>query len=107
MRSIPNGAVGRVRRTLAGVGAALAALLVPAIAAASPPAATALVNVADTRGLDPGPALWIGQIYNQSYWLFGLLVVGLMVTMGLTLGVVFDRAIGLLGLQLGKLDHHE
>lgn len=104
---IGNGAGRGVRRALAAIGVVLAALLVEGVAVASPPAATQLVNVADTRGLEPGPALWIGQIYNQSYWLFGLLVVGLMVSMGLILGVVFDRAIGMLGLKLGKLDHHE
>jgi hypothetical protein len=30
-----------------------------------------------------------------------------MVAMGLVLGFGFDRALQLLGLNLGKLDHHE
>jgi len=30
-----------------------------------------------------------------------------MCAMGIVLGFTFDRAMGLLGLNLGKLDHHE
>jgi hypothetical protein len=75
--------------------------------AAGGPPATKLVNVADTRNLESGPALWMAQIYNDSFYLFGLLVVVVMVAMGLVLGLGFDKALGLLGLDLGKLSHHE
>jgi hypothetical protein len=92
--------------------AAMAALAVTvattgtAWAAGGPPA-TKLVKVVDTRGLESGPGLWISQIYNESFLLFGLVVVGVMVVQGVALGLGFDRAIRLLGLDLGKLSHHE
>jgi len=31
----------------------------------------------------------------------------IMATMGLVLGYVFDRLIGLLGINLGRMEHHE
>jgi hypothetical protein len=66
-----------------------------------------LVNVADTRGLGLGLSKWIADIYNTSYWQFGLLVVAIMAAMGLVLGFGCDRLMGLLGLDLGKMKHHE
>jgi hypothetical protein len=77
-----------------------------ALAAGGKPA-TKLVNVADTRGLDPGLGRWIADIYNTDLWLFATLVVTVMAAMGLVLGFSFDRLIGMLGIRLGRLDHHE
>jgi len=77
-----------------------------ALAAGGAPARK-LVNVADTRGLPPGLTRWIGDLYNTSDWLFAALVVAVMVTMGVVLGLGCDRAMGMLGINLGKLKHHE
>jgi hypothetical protein len=76
-----------------------------ALAAGGKPAKK-LVNVADTRGVE-GLSRWIADVYNTSYWLYGLLVVAVMVFMGLTLGLLCDRAMGTLGIDLGKMQHHE
>jgi hypothetical protein len=78
-----------------------------AMAAGGGKPATKLVNVADTRMVEPGFSKWVADIYNNNYWLYGLLVVGIMAGMGLVLGLSFDRLIGFLGIDLGKLDHHE
>ncbi len=98
-------------RRVHGLARGLAALLALAASgsawAAGGPPATKLVNVADTRTLESGPSLWIAQIYNDSFVKFGLLVVVVMCLMGLILGLTFDRGMQLLGLNLGKLDHHE
>jgi hypothetical protein len=69
--------------------------------------ATKLVNVADTRAMAPGFSRWLAEVYNDSLLLYGLVVVGVMAGMGAVLGFGFDRAMGLLGINLGKLDHHE
>ena len=69
--------------------------------------ASKLVNVADTRGMSPGLSKFIADVYNDNLILFGLLVVVLMASMGGILGWGFDRLVGLLGINLGKLDHHE
>jgi hypothetical protein len=66
-----------------------------------------LVNVADTRDLGPGITKWIADLYNTSHWQFGLAVVLIMAAMGLVLGVACDRLVGLLGINLGKIQHHE
>jgi len=98
----------RILGAAAGPVAAVATLAVSSTAwAAGGPPATQLVNVADTRTIPPGLGLWLAQIYNESFVLFGGLVVVIMVAMGLVLGFGFDRALQLLGLNLGKLDHHE
>jgi hypothetical protein len=68
--------------------------------------ATKLVAVADTRDAT-GLAKWVGDVYNANLWLYGLMVVVVMAGMGLVLGLVFDRFLVLMGLELGKLDHHE
>lgn len=77
-----------------------------AFAAGGKPA-TMLVNVADTRGLAPGVTKFIGDVYNTNLWLYGLMVVVVMAVTGLVLGLCFDRVIGLLGIDLGRLDHRE
>ncbi len=79
---------------------------IEAMAAGGKPA-TKIVNVADTRTLAPGISKWIADIYNTSYWQFGILTVVLMAGMGLILGYGCDRLMGLLGLDLGKIKHHE
>ncbi len=70
-------------------------------------AAEKLVNIADTRGLAPGLSKWIADLYNTSYLSFALVVVASMALMGLVLGLFCDRLVGLLGLNLGKMKHHE
>jgi hypothetical protein len=77
------------------------------IMAAAAKKETKLVNVADTRGLGPGLTKWVGDVYNTSYWEFGLLVVVIMAAMGLVLGYVCDRLVRKLGINLGKMQHHE
>jgi len=99
------GLLGQARRFLT---VSLPVLLVTsgdALAAGGKPAKK-LVNVADTRNIE-GISRWIADVYNSSYWLFGLLVVAVMVAMGLVLGLLCDRAMGLLGIDLGKMQHHE
>jgi len=66
-----------------------------------------LINVIDTRNLAPGFVKFVADLYNDDLLLSGLLVVLVMTTMGAVLGFAFDRVIGLLGINLGKLDHHE
>jgi hypothetical protein len=69
--------------------------------------ATKLVNVADTRAMASGFSKWVADTYNTNLWLYGIIVVVLMASLGLVLGTVFDRILGLLGIHLGKLEHHE
>ena len=78
-----------------------------ALAAGGGKPATKLVNVADTRGLEPGLSLWLADIYNSDYWLYGLTVVLIMACMGAILGLSFDWLIGLVGIKFDKLEHHE
>jgi hypothetical protein len=77
----------------------------PALAAGGKPA-TKLINVADTRDLT-GAAKIFGDVYNENLWLYGLMTVVIMAGMGLVLGYGFDKLIGLVGIDLGKIDHHE
>ncbi len=77
----------------------------PVLAAGGKPA-TKLINVADTRDLT-GFTRWVADIYNSNLWLYSGLVVATMVAMGLLLGLFSDRIISRLGINLGKLDHHE
>ncbi len=74
-------------------------------AAARP--ARKLVNVADTRALSSGLTHWIADVYNTSYWAFALLVVSIMAVMGAVLGFAFDRVVARLGVDLGRIEHHE
>ena len=76
-----------------------------ALAAAGP--ARKLVNVADTRTLTPGLSKWIADLYNTSLWQFSLVVVVMMAGLGLLLGFVCDRLIGLLGINLGRIERRE
>lgn len=94
----------RLARALAGIAALVVAL---EIAAAPAQPAKQLVNIADTRALKPGFVRWVADMYNTSHWQYGLLVVILMAAMGLVLGYGFDRLVGRLGINLGRLEHHE
>lgn len=75
--------------------------------AAGGPPATKLVNVADTRMMEPGISKWIAEMYNTNLWLYGLTAVVIMALMGLILGLAFDRLMALTGIDLSKLEHHE
>lgn len=66
-----------------------------------------LVNIADTRLLEPGLTKWAADLYNTSLLTYGLVGVLVMAVMGIVLGLVCDRLVGLLGLNLGKMQHHE
>jgi hypothetical protein len=77
-----------------------------ALAAGGKPA-TKLVNVADTRALPPGFTRWVADVYNTNLWLYGVLAISIMAGLGLVLGIAFDRMMGLLGIHLGKIEHHE
>jgi hypothetical protein len=66
-----------------------------------------IINVADTRAMSPGIAKWIADIYNSSYWEFGILVVVIMAVMGVILGYACEKLMGLSGINLGKMQHHE
>ena len=78
-----------------------------AVLAAPAKPATKLVNVADTRAMDPGLSRWIADVYNANLWSYGALVVATMVVMGLVLGLFADRLVGLLGIDLGRISHPE
>ena len=82
--------------------------LIPGIAAAAGgKPATKVYNVADTRDMEPGISKWIADAYNGNLWLFGLLVVSVMAGMGLTFGLLMDRLLKAVGINLGRLQHHE
>ncbi len=98
----------RTTRVRAGIAALAAwALATPTLAAGGGKSATKLVNVADTRKLEPGLSSSIAGVYNESYWLFALFTVVMMVAMGVLLGLLADKVVGLLGINLGKISHHE
>jgi len=101
---------GRARRWIAWCAGALlgAYLLAPiAVMAGGGKPATRLVNVADTRALEPGISKFIADVYNTNLILFGLLVLVTMAGMGALLGFACDKIVGLIGIDLGKLSHHE
>ncbi len=111
MRRIPFSAVRRRARRfalpLAAAALALATWCADAAAAGGGKPASKLVNVADTRSLEAGFSRFVADVYNESYWLFALLVVVLMAGLGLFLGIVADRLFALLGINLGRMSHHE
>jgi hypothetical protein len=82
-------------------------LLAGDVLAAGGKPAKKLVNVADTRDLGSGVVRWIADVYNTNLWLYGLLVVVVMAAMGVILGFGVDRLMGVLGIDLGKMEHHE
>ena len=105
----PSGEAGRRAGWLRRLAAAILTFClsaVPALAGGGASEST-LVNVADTRGLPPGLSRWIADVYNQSLWLYGLTVVLVMAGMGLVLGLLTDRLVGMLGVHLGRTTHWE
>ena len=96
-----------VRRWLHRTAGAATAWLFAASAWAGggKPAGT-LVHVADTRGTS-GLTRWVGDVYNDSYLLFAVVVVLVMSGMGLVLGVLSDKVMSRLGIDLGRMEHHE
>ncbi len=104
-----SGAAGRRAGLLRRVAAAILTFClsaVPALAGSGSSEST-LVNVADTRRLPPGLSRWIADVYNESLWLYGLTVVVVMAAMGLILGLLTDRFMTLLGVDLGRTARHE
>ena len=93
-------------RLLAGL-ATLTIAIVPGLAYAGGGAATPLQNVADTRNLSPGFTKFMADTYNGNLWLFGGYVVVIMVVMGVALGLGADKLVSLIGIDLGKTNHHE
>jgi hypothetical protein len=97
---------GLLRRVSVGItGAWLGAT--QALAAGGGKPESTLVNVADTRTMPPGVGRWIADIYNENLWLYGLTVVIVMVAMGVILGLLADRLVRMLGINLGRMAHHE
>lgn len=97
---------GQRRRVAAGV-AALWLGAAQALAAGSGRPESSAVNHADTSGLAPGLARSIAELYNHSLWLYGLTVVVVMAGMGLVLGLLTDRFMAMLGVDLGRTARHE
>ena len=102
-----GGAIGRWLRAALGLGVLAYSLAASDALAVGGKPAKKLVNVADTRGLQPGLSKWLADIYNTNLWLYSAVVVTTMVGMGLILGFGVDRLVGRLGIDLGKLEHHE
>jgi hypothetical protein len=78
-----------------------------AVAAGEARRVSRVVNVADTRNIPAGLTRWVADVYNTSYWQFGVLVLFLMTVMGLVLGYGCDRLLSSLGIGLGRMHHHE
>ena len=95
------------RRWLAAAAGLLVFLVASEALAGGGKPATRLVSVADTRHMAPGLNLWVANLYNTNLWMFSLAVVLIMAAMGGILGFAFDRGMGLLGINLGKLEHRE
>ena len=95
------------RAVLRSVALTLWLFPVAAFAAGGGKPATKIYNVADTRAMSAGLSKWIADIYNNNLWLYGTTVVVIMAAMGLILGYGMDRLLVLLGINLGKLEHHE
>jgi hypothetical protein len=97
---------GRLWRVAAGA-ATLWLGAAQALAAGGGKPESSLANHADTSGLAPGLARSIAELYNESLWLYGLTVVVVMAAMGLILGLLTDRFMTLLGVDLGRTARHE
>lgn len=111
MRTTPGALPERLRSLSRAVvtcasGAAVWLVAVECGAAPAKPASK-LVHVADTRGLAQGLTRWIADLYNTSYWLYGVVVVATMALMGVVLGYGCDALMSRLGIDLGRMQHHE
>ncbi len=60
-----------------------------------------LVHVADTRGLT-GFNLYFADLYNTNRLLFAIEAVLITVIMGVTLGILMDKLVSVIGLDLSK-----
>ncbi len=60
-----------------------------------------LVHVADTRQLE-GFNLFFANLYNTNRMIFTLMVLLITVAMGVGLGILMDKIVGLIGLDLTK-----
>jgi len=49
----------------------------------------------------------VADIYNSDLWLYGLTVILVMAGMGFIIGFGMDKLVSHLGIDLGKLEHHE
>ena len=92
-------AVWRQVRT-AALGVALALLPYAALAAGGEKQGK-LVHVADTRNLT-GFNLYFADLYNSNRLLFTLEAVLLTAALGVTLGVIMDKIVSMIGLDLSK-----
>lgn len=105
-----SGASGRWASLLRRVTVGIPTLwldAVQALAAGGGRPASSAVNHADTSALAPGLARSIADLYNHSLWLYGLTVVVVMAGMGLVLGLLTDRVMAMLGVDLGRAARHE
>jgi len=57
--------------------------------------------------MSSGVSKLIADTYNTNLWTYALLVVVVMALMGLIIGYGMDRVLSVLGINLGRLDHHE
>lgn len=106
LRILPGRVSRTIRLPLTAISGAIWLMAGNVLAAGGKPA-TKIYNVADTRAMDGGVSKWIADIYNSSLWSYATLVVVVMALMGLILGYGMDRVLGVLGINLGKLEHHE
>jgi len=106
IKMLPRRTRPAVKLRLAAISATVWLMAEAALAGGGKPA-TKIYNVADTRAMDSGFSKWIADVYNTNLWTYALLVVVVMALMGLILGYGMDRVLGVLGINLGKLDHHE
>lgn len=106
IKMLPRRMRPAVKPRLAAISATMWLMAEAALAGGGKPA-TKIYNVADTRTMDGGFSKWIADVYNTNLWLYALTVVVVMALMGLILGYGMDRVLGVLGINLGKLDHHE
>ena len=106
IKMLPRRMRPAVKLRLAAISATMWLMAEAALAGGGKPA-TKIYNVADTRTMDSGFSKWIADVYNTNLWLYALTVVVVMALMGLILGYGMDRLLGVLGINLGKLEHHE
>ena len=91
-----------VRSVLRALFLWLALSLIPLAVAAGPGEKQGkLVHVADTRQLD-GFNLYFANLYNTNRFLFTLEVMLITVGMGVGLGIIMDKVVAMIGLDLTK-----
>ena len=60
----------------------------------------------DTSNLE-GIRLWLTNLYNDNRFLFALVVTVTMASVGVIIAFVTDFILKLVGLDVGKIEHHE